>query len=115
MVAAAPQIEPQIQSCLSRTQAVEWSGIAVARSSIFHAICIFVYILHLMYPVYVVAVYHCMVSGIANAIVGDENRRGQLSSGMKEAILDLQYNILQQRYTLEMPMAKLRSRWPESS
>ena len=51
---------PQVQSCPSpQTQAMDWSGNVVARSS-FHTICIFVYILHLMCPE--VAVYHGMAS-----------------------------------------------------
>ena len=40
---------------------------------------------------------------------------GQLSPGMKEAILDLLKYCNKDVHTLEMPTAKLRSRWPESS
>ena len=66
------------------------------------------YILYLMCPV--VAVYHGMASlPICSEI--DEARRTPLSR-IRE---NFAFKRLQQRHMLDTPMAKPRSRWPESS
>ena len=108
---------PSAESCptVTNSSRVDWSGIAVARSS-FHAIYIFVYIyiLHLMGPV--VAVYH-MAWHHCQAIAGGEIPRRGPSSSSPLAVggHSCFIKILQQKHTLETPTAKLRSRWPESS
>ena len=101
---------------VTNSSRVYWSGIAVARSS-FHAIYIFVYIYIYIFNG---SCSSCLLYGMASL----PTLSLAAKSPGEDPVAALPWDagghscfikILQQRHTLETPMAKLRSRWPESS